>query len=89
MKSIFIPKLVTPYKYEKNVQFKLDQAGRILSRESNISQEDLDSDTLHFSPEVIALPGLVNAHSHGFQRLLRGPTQYRDRAKTRFGPGDG
>ena len=84
MKSIFIPQLVTPYNSEKNVQFKLDQAGRILSRESNISQEDLDSDTLHFSPEVIALPGLVNAHSHGFQRLLRGPTQYRGPSEDSF-----
>ena len=43
MKSIFIPKLVTPYNCEKNVHFRLDQAGRIVSRKSNISQEDLDT----------------------------------------------
>ncbi len=84
MKSIFVPKLVTPYNYEKNVHFRLDQAGRIVSRKSNISQEDLDDDTVHFSPEVIALPGLVNAHSHGFQRLLRGPTQYRGPSEDSF-----
>ncbi len=31
--------------------------------------------------DVLILPGLVNAHSHAFQRLIRGRTEYVDRAR--------
>src|SRR5258708_18417101 len=30
------------------------------------------------------LPGLVNAHSHAFQRVIRGRTEHRDRKSTRL-----
>ena len=34
------------------------------------------------------LPGMVNAHSHAFQRVLRGRTEYRNqRSATASGPG--
>ena len=41
----------------------------------NISEGDYDTDL----GDVIVVPGLVNAHSHAFQRSMRGRTEYLDK----------
>lgn len=38
---------------------------------------DIRSGILNFSHNRATLPGLVNAHSHAFQRVIRGRTEYR------------
>jgi formimidoylglutamate deiminase len=38
---------------------------------------DIKSRILNFSHNRAKLPGLVNAHSHAFQRVIRGRTEYR------------
>ena len=84
MSTIWIPHLLTSDYYERNVVVELDQNGRILSRVSGVDPQTLDDRTHRLPDDSVALPGLVNAHSHAFQRLLRGPTQYRGPAEDSF-----
>jgi len=77
MRHILLPNLITPENYERNVLFELDQRGRISSRKCDVDLDALPTETTVLPEASVALAGLVNAHSHAFQRLLRGPTQYR------------
>ena len=84
MPHILLPNLVTPENYERNVLIELDQRGRIHSKNCSVDLNDIPNDTTVLPEASVALAGLVNAHSHAFQRLLRGPTQYRGPSEDSF-----
>ena len=84
MRHILLPILVTPESYERNVLIELDQTGRIHSRKCDVALDALPTETTVLPDGSVALAGLVNAHSHAFQRLLRGPTQYRGPSEDSF-----
>lgn len=77
MSNHFIPHLITAEKTEKNILIEVDNQGIIQSKRSEVDRNTLDDISHRISDDFIAIPGMVNAHSHAFQRLLRGPTQYR------------
>ena len=54
--------------------------GRI---DSIVSERDLDCEVIRLSGKAI-LPGLVNAHSHAFQRVMRGRTEFRTAMRDSF-----
>jgi formimidoylglutamate deiminase len=72
--QLWLPELI----YESNGRFRRqaallsDEAGQIV--ESTQPHEVVVSSTLD---NRALLPGLVNAHSHAFQRVIRGRTEYR------------
>lgn len=74
-KSIaFLPDLLyTGGRFERGLALVCDDAGRItrVAREAEISCE-----VVSFKNRAL-LPGLVNAHSHAFQRVIRGRTEHR------------
>ena len=53
----------------------------VITEASSREQEDLDA--AHRLPGRAMLPGLVNVHSHTFQRLIRGRTEHRTSAGSR------
>lgn len=63
----------TGEKFESGVAFFADAMGRI----SRFSREPADLEAAWRLPGQAALPGLVNAHSHAFHRVLRGRTERR------------
>ena len=73
-KQLWLPELI----YERNGRFRRqsallsDEAGQIF--ETTQPHEVVVSSTLD---NRALLPGLVNAHSHAFQRVIRGRTEYR------------
>ena len=84
METYVLPHLITPSGYTRNVVIRVDAHGTIVAREDNVATEDLPGSVNRVDDHLVALPGLVNAHSHAFQRLLRGPTQYRGPAQDSF-----
>jgi formimidoylglutamate deiminase len=72
----WLPDLVyTGEKFEAGVAFFADTVGRIV----RFSREPADLASARRLEGQAALPGLVNAHSHSFQRVLRGRTEQRTR----------
>lgn len=70
----WLPDLVyTGGRFESGLAIVCDQRGRItrLTR-----AEEVAGNAVHLKGRAI-LPGLVNAHSHAFQRVIRGRTEYR------------
>ena len=65
----------TGEKFESGLAFFADGLGRI----SRFSREPADLAMAHRLAGQAALPGLVNAHSHAFHRVLRGRTEQRSR----------
>lgn len=63
-------------KFERDVAFFADALGRI----SRFSREPADLALARRLPGQAALPGLINAHSHAYQRTLRGRAEQRVRA---------
>src|SRR5439155_20464629 len=63
----------TGEKFETGLAFFADAVGRI----TRFSREPADLATARRLEGQAALPGLVNAHSHAFQRVLRGRTEQR------------
>lgn len=55
-------------KFESGLAFFVDAAGRI----TRFSREPADLEMARRLPGQAALPGLVNAHSHGWHRIFRG-----------------
>ena len=66
----------TGEKFESGLAFFADAAGRII----RFSREPADLAAAKRLPGQAALPGLVNGHSHAFQRVMRGRTEHRTRA---------
>lgn len=58
--------------FVSNATLSIDQAGRVLA-----ASEPLPIDTVIDLPGKALLPGFVNAHSHAFQRLIRGKAESR------------
>src|SRR5438132_783380 len=63
----------TGEKFEPGLAFFADAVGRI----TRFSREPADLATARRLEGQAALPGLVNTHSHAFQRVLRGRTEQR------------
>jgi len=75
--SIWLPDLVyLDGHFNSNVAVVANASGRITSFEEPTSHvvTDLKNKAL--------LPGLINAHSHAFQRVIRGRTEFRSEAST-------
>jgi formimidoylglutamate deiminase len=66
----------TGEKFEAGLAFFADGVGRI----TRFSREPADLAAAHRLAGQAALPGLVNGHSHSFQRVVRGRTELRARA---------
>jgi formimidoylglutamate deiminase len=66
----------TGEKFEFGLAFFADSLGRI----TRFSREPADLAAARRLAGQAALPGLVNAHSHSFHRVLRGRTEQRGRA---------
>ena len=60
----------TPQGLQTNCMLSISNEGRIVS----LSQRDPGKVVTEALPGIVLLPGFVNAHSHVFQRLLRGHT---------------
>jgi formimidoylglutamate deiminase len=66
----------TGEKFETGLAFFADAQGKI----TRFSREEADLGMARRLPGQAALPGLVNAHSHAFHRVLRGRTEQRARS---------
>jgi formimidoylglutamate deiminase len=66
--------LYTGSRFERGLAIVCDASGRIVRFER--ADELTDEKRVRLSNRAM-LPGLVNAHSHAFQRVLRGRTEYR------------
>lgn len=64
----------TPQGLQKNVTLAIDDAGRIVSIMGSEQVEASAMQDVSRMPDTLLLPGFVNAHSHAFQRALRGHT---------------
>ena len=71
--SIYAPELCwTGSKFERNVHVSVDQGtGKIMNVETNVNDEKENDNIVQLEGCAIT-PGFVNAHSHAFQRGLRG-----------------
>jgi len=65
--------IYTPQGLQANMLVSLTADGRIAAIERREESETRDEQVEHL-PDVLLLPGFVNAHSHVFQRALRGHT---------------
>jgi formimidoylglutamate deiminase len=73
LKTVWLPELLySNGRFQRNMQLVCDNGGQI-SRVAD--SENVDS-AIKFHNRAV-LPGLVNAHSHAFQRVIRGRTEYR------------
>lgn len=73
--TAWLPDLIyTGRRFECGVALVCDSAGRIteIARETDVPVVRLKNRAM--------LPGLVNAHSHAFQRVIRGRTEYRTKS---------
>ena len=59
-------------RFVQNATLAVDDAGRVLA-----ASEPSATDTIADLPGKALLPGFVNAHSHAFQRLIRGKSESR------------
>ncbi len=78
----WIPDLLyTHRRFESGVALVCDDAGNIVS----ITHVDELRDEKKINlPRRAILPGMVNAHSHAFQRVIRGRTEYRTAERDSF-----
>jgi len=71
----WIPDLIyTNRRFESGVALVCDEAGTIVKVARVVELRDEKRINL---PRRAILPGMVNAHSHAFQRVIRGKTEYR------------
>lgn len=69
----WLPKLTyTGSGFQSNVALVSDKAGMI----SHLDQAHVTEHAMRLDNRAV-LPGLINAHSHAFQRVIRGRTEYR------------
>src|SRR5712692_7295868 len=74
-KIAWLPDLLyTGKRFERGLALVCDASGRIIK----VAQSDqlTDEKKVRLSNRAM-LPGMINAHSHAFQRVLRGRTEYR------------
>jgi len=65
----------TPQGLQANMVISIAEDGRIASMsQQNLKTQYLSSSEILPLPGIALLPGFVNAHSHVFQRALRGHT---------------
>jgi formimidoylglutamate deiminase len=77
----WLPDLIyTGGRFERGLALVCDEAGRI----RELAREVDDGVRLVRLAGRAMLPGMVNAHSHAFQRVLRGRTERRTRAQDSF-----
>jgi formimidoylglutamate deiminase len=73
--TIWLPDLLhTGTRFEPGLALVADAEGRILG----LSRDPADLAAARRLPGRALLPGLVDTHSHAFQRLIRGRTEYRN-----------
>jgi formimidoylglutamate deiminase len=71
--TAWLPDLIyTSGSFEEEAALICDGTGRI----ARISQKDTWEDSIRLKNRAL-LPGLINAHSHAFQRVIRGRTEHR------------
>lgn len=76
--NIWLPDLLfTGKRFESGLALVADAHGRIL----RLSRDPADFAAARRLPNRAILPGLVNAHSHAFQRVIRGRTEFRSGAQ--------
>jgi formimidoylglutamate deiminase len=63
-------------RFESGIALFADETGRI----TRFSRSEVDLVTAQRLPNRALLPGLVNCHSHTFQRVIRARTEYRTKA---------
>ena len=68
--TYFIKKALLSQGWAKNVRLGVDVKGLIVSLQTNVSAEQDDHRL------GLVVPGLVNCHSHAFQRAMAGLTEY-------------
>jgi formimidoylglutamate deiminase len=72
--TAFVPDLLyVGGRFERGLGLVCDAGGRVLSV---ARVEELSGETVRLRNRAL-LPGMVNAHSHAFQRVIRGRTEYR------------
>jgi formimidoylglutamate deiminase len=69
--------IYTDGKFQSGLALVSDERGSVVE----IVEGDKVSDAIRLSGRAM-LPGLVNAHSHAFQRIIRGRTEYRSQNTT-------
>ena len=75
MNNLFSKQALTSEGWQANVRFEIRE-GRIKSLTAGSSKESGDIEA------GIVIPGLANVHSHAFQRVMAGHTEYRGPAGT-------
>lgn len=77
-KTAYLPDLIyTGDRFEPDVALVCSENGRIAEL---TSASELSGNIVRLNRRAI-LPGMVNAHSHAFQRVIRGRTEYRSAAE--------
>jgi formimidoylglutamate deiminase len=77
METGWLPDLIyTGGRFESGLAMMVGESGRI----TRFSREPADRKTALKLPDRAILPGLVNVHSHAFQRAIRGRTEHRTSA---------
>src|SRR2546422_8139357 len=72
--TAWLPDLIyTGGRFQSGLALVCDQNGTITSL---THANQIDDDLIHLKNRAL-LPGLVNAHSHAFQRVIRGRTEHR------------
>jgi len=76
MKYLAPDYIYTPQGVERDMLVTITDEGRIATIEQQEDKviQSISADTLTRLPSTLLLPGFVNAHSHVFQRALRGHT---------------
>src|SRR5436309_15428069 len=69
--------IYTGGEFQAGLAMFADQNGRIV----RFSAAPAELRTAHRLPGLAILPGLVNVHSHAFQRMIRGRTEHRTAAQ--------
>jgi len=77
MQQLFLEHALLPDGWRNNVSVKITAEGTILSLTPDSKRKGQDS-------YGIALPGIVNAHSHAFQRAMAGLAEYRQSGHDSF-----
>src|SRR5437868_12880696 len=75
IECVWLPDLIyTGGRFEQDAPLVCDMSGRVkrIARASDIKETKV----VHLKGRAL-LPGLVNAHSHAFQRVIRGRTEHR------------
>src|SRR5437762_101348 len=74
MKRLVPDYVYTPQGMQSHMLVSISDDGRIISVTELDASSPVPSGTAEALPSTLLLPGFVNAHSHVFQRVLRGET---------------